>query len=82
MESTPPENKPIYRTNYLGSAIAVVIAFMVGIYVGLHPLWIPIHTADTVSPDSITSPNTQMSNHEEQTGSPQTAPSTLPTTQN
>jgi hypothetical protein len=43
METTPQGKKPVCVPNFIGTAVAVIVAFLLGIFVGLHPSWIPLH---------------------------------------
>jgi hypothetical protein len=81
METTPQGKKPASLPSFIGTAVAVIVAFLLGIFVGLHPSWIPLHTSGPVEPDlpSMTStPSADTGTDNRDRGQPTTEPATAP----
>lgn len=59
METIPqgPGTKPSCGPGIVGTLIAVIIAFLAGIVVGLHPTWIPINVRGAAAEPDFSQPS-------------------------
>jgi hypothetical protein len=79
MESTtqPPARSP--GVSYIGAFAGMLVTFVAGVYVGLHPSWIPIKgngANEMGTPLKVGSPAVITPDH----AMPATMPATMPTT--
>jgi hypothetical protein len=83
METTPQQNKQSHGVGILTALVGMLVAFLAGIFVGLHPSWIPIKTSQSgdinqmptqASPRDMSAPTT-MPDDDHSMGNPQTHPS-------
>lgn len=75
MESATQE-QPGYRIGILGAIAGMVVTFLLGVYVGLHPAWIPIKTSsmpDNGQPVKLPEPKSS-NEHSRPATMPQTQP--------
>ena len=79
MENTPQEKKKSCGSYFIGTIIAVIVAFLAGVFVGLHPDWIPINTTANESQPVMSSVPGATAPREPV--HPEEAPQTQPTTE-
>jgi len=73
METTPQQNRQGRRSNIFSTLAWMVVAFLAGIYVGLHPTLIPI---DLNSKEEINPPTSSEPISDQSREVPQTQPAT------
>jgi hypothetical protein len=74
METAPQEKKPGYRISLFSAIGGMVITFMLGMYVGVHPMWIPVKASSSV--DDVPAGRRPVLTTEPDRGLPQTQPAT------
>jgi hypothetical protein len=45
METAPQQKQQGYKVGIFGALAGMVVTFLLGVYVGLHPMWIPMKTS-------------------------------------
>ncbi len=76
MENTRTPDRPRRQIGIGGAIAGMVVTFLLGIYVGLHPAWLPIKTTTV---EDFSHPLKRSSTEPTMRDQPTTTPTTQPT---
>jgi hypothetical protein len=74
METAPHQNKSQHGVSVFAFVFGMLVTFMVGLYVGLHPAWIPIKLGNFA--DAVTDQPSPAKSFSRPTSEPSETPAT------